>query len=66
MQKAQGPGVCKLPNLHPWDFPGKSTGVGCHWGQDKTDLLKMGPQDQGGESDRGMTGGFDSLHTPGP
>ena len=17
--------------LHPWDFPGKSTGVGCHW-----------------------------------
>ena len=19
--------------LHPWDFPGKSTGVGCHWYQ---------------------------------
>ena len=23
---------CSLPGwlLHPWDFPGKSTGVGCH------------------------------------
>ena len=24
---------CRLPgsSLHPWDFPGKSTGVGCHF-----------------------------------
>ena len=24
---------CSLPGsfIHPWDFPGKSTGVGCHF-----------------------------------
>ena len=24
---------CSLPgsSIHPWDFPGKSTGVGCHF-----------------------------------
>jgi len=24
---------CSLPgsSLHPWDFPGKSTGMGCHF-----------------------------------
>ena len=21
----------EVSGLHPWDFPGKSTGVGCHW-----------------------------------
>ena len=26
--------------LHPWDFPGKSTGVGCHW--ELGGLLSMG------------------------
>ena len=27
----QWPHYCNLPRLlHPWDFPGKSTGVGCH------------------------------------
>ena len=25
------PTDCSLPVLHPWDFPGKSTGVGCHF-----------------------------------
>ena len=26
-------GLCSLPgsSVHPWDFPGKSTGVGCHF-----------------------------------
>ena len=25
--------------LHPWDFPGKSTGVGCHWCPLRTGIL---------------------------
>ena len=25
----QSPGPPRLP--HPWDFPGKNTGVGCHF-----------------------------------
>ena len=28
-QRPQGLQPTRL--LHPWDFPGKSTGVGCHW-----------------------------------
>ena len=24
-------GLQPIRLLHPWDFPGKSTGVGCHW-----------------------------------
>ena len=27
--------------LHPWDFPGKSTGVGCHL--DAKDVYKASP-----------------------
>ena len=27
------PGLQPTRLLHPWDFPGKSTGVGCHWRQ---------------------------------
>ena len=28
---------CSLPgsSIRPWDFPGKSTGVGCHWLMDR-------------------------------
>ena len=25
------PKDCSLPGLHPWDFPGKNTRVGCHF-----------------------------------
>ena len=27
--------------LHPWDFPGKSTGVGCHCLQGKLEVVKQ-------------------------
>ena len=28
--------------LHPWDFPGKSTGVGCPWGLGEAFLQRHG------------------------
>jgi len=36
---------CSLPGrlLHPWDFPGKSTGVGCHCLQFYFQLFKESP-----------------------
>ena len=34
------PTLCDLPILlHPWDFPGKGTGVGCHFTPVKLQLL---------------------------
>ena len=27
--------------LHPWDFPGKSTGVGCHCSSSGTPIIRM-------------------------
>ena len=29
------------PPLHPWDFPGKNTGVGCHMAESEEELKSL-------------------------